>query len=93
MNDYLNDHNMSTLLGTSPGYVGYDDGGLLAKCILRNNISIIVFKNYDNKQLVYKKFIDKILNQGYLIDYQGNKINFINTILIFIKDYNNKIGF
>ena len=93
MNDYSSEHNVSTLIGTSPGYVGYEDGGILSKQILRHNINIIVFKNYDEKQLVYKRIIEKILSQGYLIDYQGNKINFINTVLIFIKETNKQIGF
>jgi len=93
MNDYSSEHNVSTLIGTSPGYVGYEDGGILSKQILRHNINIIVFKNYDEKQLIYKRIIDKILTQGYLIDYQGNKINFINTVLIFIKETNKQIGF
>ena len=93
MNDYINEHNVSTLIGTSPGYVGYDDGGILSKQIQRHNINIIIFKNYDDKQLVYKKIIDKIINQGYIIDYQGNKLNFINTILIFIQSNNQRIGF
>ena len=93
MNDYTNEHNISTLLGTSPGYVGYEDGGILSKQIQRHNINIIVFNNFDELNTTYKKIIDKIINQGYIIDYQGNKLNFINTILIFIKAKTKTIGF
>ncbi len=94
VNDYTNEHNISTLLGTSPGYVGYEDSGILSKQILRHNINIIIFNNYiDNNTMFNKKIINKIKDQGYLIDYQGNKINFINTILIFINEENKKIGF
>ena len=93
MNYYTNEHNVSTLLGTSPGYVGYEDGGILTKQIQRHNINIIVFNNFDDTSIAYKKIVDKILNQGYIIDYQGNKLNFINTILIFIKSKTKTIGF
>ena len=93
LNDYLNEYSISTLLGTSPGYVGYDDGGILSKQILRHNINIIVFNNYNDKQLINKKIIDKIINNGYLLDYQGNKLNFINTVIIFTTEKNKKIGF
>lgn len=93
MNYYTNEHNVSTLLGTSPGYVGYEDGGILTKQIQRHNINIIVFNNFDDTSIAYKKIVDKILNQGYIIDYQGNKLNFINTILIFIKLKTKTIGF
>ncbi len=93
MNDYLNEHSISTLLGTSPGYVGYEDGGLLSKQVLRHSLNLIVFNNYNELHLINKKIIDKIINQGYIIDYQGNKINFINTILIFINQESKKIGF
>ncbi len=93
MNDYTNEHNVSTLLGTSPGYVGYEDGGILSKQIQRHSINIIVFNNFDESNIAYKKIIDKIINQGYIIDYQGNKLNFINTILIFTKTKSKIIGF
>lgn len=92
-NDYTNEHTISTLLGTSPGYIGYDDGGLITKQILRHNINVIIFTNYSsNNLLIKKKIIDKIINQGYLNDYQGNKINFVNTILILQKTNEKRIG-
>lgn len=92
-NDYINEHTISSLLGTSPGYIGYEDSGILSKQILRHNINIIVFINYnDNNILFKKKIIDKIINQGYIIDYQGNKLNFLNTILIFINEKEKRIG-
>lgn len=92
-NDYINEHSISTLLGTSPGYIGYDDGGLITKQILRHNINVIIFTNYStNNSLIKKKIIDKIINQGYINDYQGNKINFVNTILILQKINEKRIG-
>ncbi len=94
VNDYTNEHNISTLLGTSPGYVGYEDSGILSKQILRHNINIIILNNYiDNNTMFNKKIINKIKEQGYLIDYQGNKLNFINTILLFNEINEKRIGF
>lgn len=92
-NDYYDEHTLSSLLGTSPGYVGYEDGGILSKQILRHKINIIIFNNYNEQSLLFKKIINKINMSGYVLDYQGNKINFINTILLYIKSNNKKIGF
>lgn len=91
--DYNNDIHSSTLLGSSPGYVGYEDSGLLSKQILRHSINLIIFKNYDKDNLVCKRIIDKIINNGYIYDNQTNKLNFINSMLMFIKNDKNKIGF
>lgn len=93
VNDYLNEYSLSTLLGTSPGYIGYDDGGIISKQILRNHINVIVFNNYNKEHIINKKITDKIINQGYIIDYQGNRLNFINTVIIFTTEENKKIGF
>ena len=94
VNDYCNEHTISTLLGTSPGYVGYDDGGILSKHIMRHNINLVLFDNYNNdvNNLFNKKIINKILNHGSLMDYQGNKINFINTIIVFNTKEQKRIG-
>lgn len=94
VNDYSNEHTISTLLGTSPGYVGYDDGGILSKHVMRNNINLIIFNNYieDINNIFNKKIINKILNNGYIIDFQGNKVNFINTIVLFQVDNKKRIG-
>lgn len=94
VNDYDNIHTISSLLGTSPGYVGYEDGGILSKHIQKNNINIIVFNNYvDNDSLINKKIIEKIFNNGYLIDYQGNKVNFINSIIMLNEKKEKRIGY
>jgi ATP-dependent Clp protease ATP-binding subunit ClpA len=94
VNDYSSEHTLSSLLGTSPGYVGYEDGGIITKHILRNNISLIIFNNYvqNTNSLINKKIINKILNNGYLLDYQGNKVKFINTVILFQTNKEKRIG-
>lgn len=93
VNDYNSEHLISTLLGTSPGYVGYEDNGLLFKHINEHYISIIVFKNFSPNDYLYKRLISKILDTGVIKDYQGRNINFFNTILLFMDENNTKIGF
>lgn len=93
MDDYSLEHSISTLLGTSPGYVGYEEGGILSKQILRHNVNIIIIKNYDKKQIIYKKIFDRIINTGVIIDYQGKTLKFINCIILLMKKEDKKIGF
>lgn len=93
INDYNSEHLISTLLGTSPGYVGYEDNGILFKHINEHYISIIVFKNFHPTDYLYKRLINKILETGVIQDYQGRNINFFNTILLFMDQSNKKIGF
>ena len=61
---------------------------------MRNNINLIIFNNYieDINNIFNKKIINKILNNGYIIDFQGNKVNFINTIVLFQVDNKKRIG-
>ena len=94
VNDFDNTYTLSTLLGTSPGYIGYEDGGIISKHVIRNNISMIIFNNYKkDNSLINKKIIEKILNNGYLIDYQGSKIKFINTIIMLKEEKEKRIGY
>lgn len=92
-NDYSSEHLLSTLLGTSPGYVGYDDGGILSNQILEHNVNIIVFKNYSKGDFLDKRIISKILENGSIKDYKGNDLNFINSIILLEPVNTKKIGF
>lgn len=92
-NDYNSEHLISTLLGASPGYVGYEDGGILSKQILEHNINIIVFKNYSKGDFLDKKIISKLFSFGLIKDYRGRSLNFKNSIILLEPIKMNKIGF
>lgn len=92
-NDYNSEHLISTLLGASPGYVGYEDGGILSKQILEHNINIIVFRNYSKGDFLDKKIISKLFSFGLIKDYRGRNLNFKNSIILLEPIKNNKIGF
>ncbi len=91
--DYTDQHQLSTLLGTSPGYVGYDEGGILSNHILKHDISIVIFKNMSKENRLLFKMIDKIKNTGKIKDYKGNDLIFKNTCLLFLEEKKEKIGF
>lgn len=92
-NDYNSEHLISTLLGASPGYVGYEDGGILSKQILEHNINIIVFKHYSKGDFLDKKIISKLFNFGLIKDYRGRNLNFKNSIILLEPIKMSKIGF
>lgn len=92
-NDYNSEHLISTLLGASPGYVGYEDGGILSKQILEHNINIIVFRNYSKGDFLDKKIISKLFSFGLIKDYRGRNLNFKNSIILLEPIKMNKIGF
>lgn len=92
-NDYNSEHLISTLLGASPGYVGYEDGGILSKQILEHNINIIVFRNYSKGDFLDKKIISKLFSFGLIKDYRGRSLNFKNSIILLEPIKMNKIGF
>ena len=92
-NDYNSEHLISTLLGASPGYVGYEDGGILSKQILEHNINIIVFRNYSKGDFLDKKIISKLFSFGLIKDYRGRNLNFKNSIILLESIKMNKIGF
>ncbi len=91
--DFTDPHHLSTLLGTSPGYVGYDNGGTLSNHILKHDISIVVFKNYMEEETILHKILKQIQIEGKIKDFQGNDLDFKNTCLLFLPEKKEKIGF
>lgn len=81
LNDYAN-QDLSSLIGSSKGYVGYDDGGLVTKHLAKYNKGIICFRNYDLACFTIKNFVDKLLSGISFYDNLGNYINPENYIFI-----------
>lgn len=85
---------LTSLIGAPPGYIGYEDEGILSKHILQYPMSILVFKSYDKACLSIKSFINNMLYKGSFIDQKGRNINLANTIMVIegIKD-KKSVGF
>lgn len=85
---------LTSLIGAPPGYVGYEDEGVLSKHILEYPMSIIVFKGYDKACGTIKSFVSNMLYKGEFIDQKGRCISLNYTILIIegIKEKKN-VGF
>lgn len=94
LNGYKDSFMLASLIGAPPGYVGYQDEGILCKHILEYPMSLIVFKGFDKACGGIKSFILNMLYRGEFIDQRGRTINLSNVVLI-IEGMNNKkaVGF
>ncbi len=94
LKEYKTPYDISKLIGTSKGYIGYNDEHLLSS-LKNNNFSIILFDNYSIGHSSIKDLIKEILKEGYITDNKGDKIYFNHTFIFITDDINNKekIGF
>lgn len=82
MSEYMEKHQISRLIGSSPGYVGYDEGGQLTEAIKNNPFSVILFDEIEKAHKdVYNLFL-QIFDDGRLTDSFGKTVNFTNTLII-----------
>lgn len=98
MSEYMESHSTSKLIGSPPGYVGYDDAGQLTEKIKRNPYSIILFDEIEKAHPDVFNILLQVLDDGRLTDAQGNTISFENTIIIMTSNAGsnlntNSIGF
>ena len=82
MSEYMEAHSVSKLIGSPPGYVGYDNGGQLTEKIKRKPYSVILFDEIEKAHTDVMNILLQILEDGQLTDSQGRRINFKNTIII-----------
>lgn len=94
LDNYKDSTMINNLLGSSKGYVGYEQGGLLSEHILKYPLSLIYFKNYHNIHYSIKSILDKMMKTDYFYDNKGRKINLQNTMFIVENKVNvDNIGF
>lgn len=98
MSEYMESHSTSKLIGSPPGYVGYDDAGQLTEKVKRNPYSIILFDEIEKAHPDVFNILLQVLDDGKLTDSQGNSVSFENTIIIMTSNAgsnlnNNSIGF
>ena len=82
MSEYMEKHSVSRLIGAPPGYVGYDEGGLLTEAVRRHPYSLILFDELEKAHRDVYNILLQILEDGSLTDSQGRNVSFKNTILI-----------
>ena len=98
MSEYMESHSTSKLIGSPPGYVGYDDAGQLTEKVKRKPYSIILLDEIEKAHPDVFNILLQILDDGKLTDSQGNTVSFENTIIIMTSNAgsnlnNNSIGF
>lgn len=82
MSEYMEKHSVSKLIGSPPGYVGYDDGGQLTEKVRRKPYSVILMDEVEKAHPDVFNMLLQILEDGRLTDSQGRTVNFENTIII-----------
>ena len=82
MSEYMEPHSVSKLIGSPPGYVGYDDGGQLTEQVRRKPYSIILFDEIEKAHPDVFNILLQILDDGRLTDSNGRTVNFKNTVII-----------
>ena len=98
MSEYMESHSTSKLIGSPPGYVGYDDAGQLTEKVKRNPYSIILLDEIEKAHPDVFNILLQVLDDGRLTDAQGNTVSFENTIIIMTSNVGsnlntNSIGF
>ncbi|MCI9038356.1 MAG: ATP-dependent Clp protease ATP-binding subunit [Clostridia bacterium] len=82
MSEYMEPHSISKLIGSPPGYVGFDEGGQLTEKIRRKPYSVILFDEVEKAHPDVMNMLLQILDDGRLTDAQGRTVNFKNTVII-----------
>lgn len=101
MSEFMEKHNVSKLIGSPPGYVGYDEGGQLTEKVKNNPFSVILFDEIEKAHRDVFNLLLQILDEGHLTDSFGRKVNFTNTIIIMtsnvgakkVSDFGGGVGF
>lgn len=82
MSEYMEKHSVSKLIGSPPGYVGYEEGGQLSEKVRRNPYSVILFDEIEKAHPDVFNILLQVLDDGQITDSQGRKINFKDTVII-----------
>ena len=82
MSEYMEKHSVSKMIGSPPGYVGYDEGGQLSEKVRRNPYSVIQFDEVEKAHPDVFNILLQVLDDGHITDAQGRKIDFKNTVII-----------
>ena len=82
MSEYMEKHSVSRLIGAPPGYVGYDEGGILTEAVRRRPYRVILFDEIEKANLEVLNILLQVMDDGRLTDSHGKIVDFTNTIII-----------
>ncbi|KAJ4314539.1 chaperone ATPase hsp78 [Neodidymelliopsis sp. IMI 364377] len=82
MSEYSEKHTVSRLLGSPPGYVGFEDAGQLTEAVRRKPYAVLLFDEFEKAHKDISTLLLQVLDEGFLTDAQGHKIDFRNTIIV-----------
>ncbi len=82
MSEYMEKYSVSKMIGSPPGYVGYDEGGQLSEKVRRNPYSVILFDEIEKAHPDVLNILLQVLDDGHITDAQGRKVSFKNTVII-----------
>ncbi len=82
MSEYMEKHSVSKMIGSPPGYVGYDEGGQLSEKVRKKPYSVILFDEIEKAHPDVFNILLQVLDDGHITDSQGRKVSFKNTIII-----------
>lgn len=82
MSEYMEKHSVSRMVGSPPGYVGYEEGGQLSEKVRRNPYSVILFDEIEKASPEVFNVLLQVLDDGHITDGQGRKVDFKNTVII-----------
>ena len=82
MSEYMEKHSVSKMIGSPPGYVGFEDGGQLSERVRKNPYSVILFDEIEKAHPDVFNVLLQVLDDGHITDSQGRKVDFKNTVII-----------
>ena len=82
MSEYMEGHSVSKMIGSPPGYVGFEDGGQLSEKVRRNPYSVVLFDEIEKAHPDVFNVLLQVLDDGHITDSKGRKVSFKNTVLI-----------
>jgi ATP-dependent Clp protease ATP-binding subunit ClpC len=91
MSEYMESHTVSKLIGSPPGYVGYDEGGQLTEAVRRKPYTVLLFDEIEKAHPDVFNMLLQILDDGQLTDAKGRKVDFKNTLIILTSNIGSKV--
>ena len=82
MSEYMENHSVSKMIGSPPGYVGYEEGGQLSERVRRKPYSVVLFDEIEKASSEVFNVLLQVLDDGHITDSQGRKVDFKNTVII-----------
>ena len=82
MSEYMESHSVSKMIGSPPGYVGFEEGGQLSEKVRRNPYSVVLFDEIEKAHPDVFNVLLQVLDDGHITDSKGRKVSFKNTVLI-----------